>query len=290
MFIDVHTHAYKRPWPGIDGKPVFSTPEQVIARFDQLGIEKGCILPIVNPEVYLPQSNEEVLEICDRYPDRFVPFCNIDPRAVSNSCDSPLDYILRYYKELGCRGIGEVMPNLPFMHPKSRNLFKHCQVVGLPLTFDISDRLDGDYGFYDQPGLPQLQDTLKSFPELTIVCHGPAFWAEIGELELVGDRAGYPHYPIVKEGAVAKMMRRYGNMWCDLSAGSGYNALARDPEYAVSFLNEFADRLMFGTDICAPDQEIRIGSFLMQLRDAGKLSQENFNKISRQNAIRLYRL
>jgi len=290
MFIDVHTHAYKRPYPGVDGKPVFSTPEQVIVRFDELGIEKGCILPIVNSEVYLPQSNEEILEMCEKYPDRFIPFCNIDPRAITNSVDAPLDYILSYYKDLGCKGIGEVMPSMPFMHPKARNLFKHCQSVGLPLTFDISDRLDGDYGFYDEPGLPQLQDTLRSFPKLTIVCHGPAFWAEIGKLELPGDRVGYPSYPISEEGAVPKMMRRYENMWCDLSAGSGYFAMARDPEYAAAFLNEFADKLMYGTDICAHDQQIKIGSLLIELRDSGKLSEEKFNKIARENAIRLYGL
>ena len=290
MFIDVHTHAYKRPWPGLNGKPVFSTPEQVITRFDELGIEKGCILPIVNSEVYLPQSNEEVLEMCDKYPDRFIPFCNIDPRAITNSCDAPLDYILQYYKDLGCRGIGEVMPNLPFLHPKSLNLFKHCQTVGLPLTFDISDRLDGDYGFQDDPGLPQLESVLKSFQKLTIVCHGPAFWAEIGKLETPGDRVGYPNYPVNEEGVVPKMMRRYENMWCDLSAGSGYNAMTRDPEYAVQFLNEFADKLMYGTDICAYDQVIKIGDFLLDLKNSGKLSEEKFNKIARENAIRLYNL
>ena len=88
MFIDLHAHAYRQPYPGPDGKPVFSTPQQLIERYDELGVDKGCLMPIVNPEVYLPQSNEEILEIARTYPHRFIPFCNIDPRAVSNSSDA----------------------------------------------------------------------------------------------------------------------------------------------------------------------------------------------------------
>ncbi len=90
MFIDVHGHAYRDPYPGPDGKPVFCRPEQLLARYDELGVEKGALLPIVNPEVYLPQSNEEILTIAREHPDRFIPYCNIDPRAVTNSSDAPL--------------------------------------------------------------------------------------------------------------------------------------------------------------------------------------------------------
>ena len=71
------------------------------------------------------------------------------------------------------------------------------------------------------------------------------------------DRADYPDYRIEEEGVVPKLFRRYENLYGDLSANSGYNALARDPEYAVKFINEFQDRLMYGTDICQPDMPIR---------------------------------
>ena len=33
MFIDIHAHAYRNPQPVWDGKPLFSTPQQVLARF-----------------------------------------------------------------------------------------------------------------------------------------------------------------------------------------------------------------------------------------------------------------
>lgn len=287
MFIDLHGHAYRDPYPGPDGKPVFSNPEQLLARYDELGVEKGALLPIVNPEVYLPQSNEEILDMARQYPDRFIPYCNIDPRAVSNSSDAALDYILRHYKDRGCRGIGEVMPNLPFTDPLVWNLFRHAQSVGLPLTFDISARIGGTYGLYDDPGLPQLEASLQAFPDLIIVCHGPAFWAEISSLDSPEDRGGYPSYPIRDEGAVARLLRSYPNMRCDLSAYSGYNALARDPAYAITFLNEFSDRLLFGLDICAHDQPAPIVDLLIDMKARRQISAEAFDRIARDNAVML---
>ena len=290
MFIDIHGHAYWKPQPMVNGRINFSTPEQVLKRYDELDIEKGCLLPLIGPEVYIPESNEEILAMAARYPNRFIPFCNIDPRALTNSAEAPLGDLLRYYQDLGCKGIGEVMPNLPFSDPLVRNLFKHVQDVGFPLIFDGSVAVGRGYGLVDDPGMPQLEQSLRDFPNLTFLGHGPPFWAEIGQLEKPEDRAGYPKYPIKDEGAVPMLMRRYPNLWGDLSAGSGYNAFARDPEYAVTFLNEFQDRLCFGTDICPPDQNLPLAGFLIGLRDEGRISADAFERISKANAVRLLAL
>lgn len=289
-FIDIHAHAYRLPAVMPGGKPWFSTPDQLIRRYDELGIEKACLLPIVNAEVYLPQSNEEILQMAERHPDRFIPFCNLDPRAISNSADAPLGDLLRYYRDLGCKGIGEVMPNLPFLDPLVQNLFKHVEAVGFPLIFDISHCIGHRYGLYDDPGLPQLERCLQNFPKLVILGHGPAYWAEIGKLRAPDDRAGYPDYPFDEEGAVPRLFRKYPNMYGDLSAGSGYNALARNPAYAVQFLNEFQDRLLFGTDICAPDQAVPQAAFLRKLKDISQISDKAFHKIARGNAVKLLKL
>lgn len=290
MFIDIHAHAYRRPYPGPNGKAVFSTPEQILKRHDELGIERAVLLPLVNPEVYLPQSNEDILEMCENSNGRFIPFCNIDPRAITNSCDAPLGYILRYYRDCGCKGIGEVLPNMEFRDPKLHNLLKHVQDVGFPFIFDATGRKDTWYGLYDDPGMPQLEDCLRKFPGVAFLGHGPAFWAEIGQLETPADRYGYPAYPIKEEGVVPKLMRRYPNLYGDLSAGSGANALMRDPSYAVQFLNEFQDRLLFGTDICAYDQPVPLVDFLLSLCKDNKIDEVVFQKIARENAIKLLHL
>lgn len=290
MFIDIHAHAYRKGTPPQDGRTLFSTPCEVLKRYDKAGIEKGILLPLVGPEVYLPQSNEDILDMCANHKGRFVPFCNMDPRGISNSPDAPFDIWLKHYKKAGCKGVGEFMPNLHFTDPRVLNFFKHCQNLDMPLIFDISERTWGRYGLYDDQGLPQLEYCLKTFPRLKIFGHGPAFWAEIGKLETPADRGGYPKYAFTEEGVVPKLFRRYKNLYGDLSAGSGANALTRNPDYAIKFLNEFSDRLMFGTDICSPDQRFISAEFLLEMRDAGKISDKVFSAIARKNAIRVLKL
>lgn len=290
MFIDIHAHAYLFPSPPQDGHTQFPVPADLIQRHDELGIECAILLPLIGPEVYLPQSNEEIIETCRRYPGRFLPACNIDPRGIRNSVDTDFSVWLDWYKEHGSILIGEFMPNMPFLHPQVQNFFKYAERSGLPLTFDISPVIGNDYGLYDDLGLPQLETCLKIFPELKIFGHGPAFWSEIGQLETPGDRGGYPRYPIKEEGVVPKLLRRYENMLGDLSAGSGYNALARDPEYAVTFLTEFQDKLYFGTDMCSTDADVPLIKFLIDLKENGKITPEIFNKIARENAIKIFNL
>ncbi len=291
MFIDIHVHSRLFQGPKRNGKDAYATPEHLLARYDAIGVERAVVLPGVNPECCrIPQSIGEVLLMAEQHNGRFIPFCNVDPRSISNSNDAPLGDILSYYKDKGCKGVGEVCANMPFLHPMVQNLFKHTEKAGLPLTFHISPTIGGNYGLYDDPGLPQLEMSLRSFPKLNFLGHSQAFWAEMGRLLTPADRCGYPKYPIIEEGVVPHLMRRYPNLYGDLSAGSGHNALARDPEYAVKFLNEFQDRLLFGTDICAPDTPTPLVDFLLDLRDSGKISEAVFQKIARENAVKLLNL
>ncbi|MGI6209466.1 MAG: amidohydrolase family protein [Anaerolineae bacterium] len=295
MFIDIHAHAYRKAPPPMPVR--FCTAEEVIARYDEVGIERGAVLPIVSPEIYLPQANEEILDMAEQYPDRLIPFCNVDPRALTNSADAPLGDLLRYYKDKGCRGIGEVMPNLPVMHPMVQNLFRHAEEVGLPVIFDGSDQLSGDFGLYDDPGLPQLEHTLQKFPDLVLLGHGPVFWSEIARLETPAERGfvfgprgqvgRLPTGPVKEEGVVPVLFRRYPNLYGDLSDFTAYNAFNRDHEYGPRFLTEFQDRLLFGTDILSPTMPLPLIDLLLEWRDSGKISETVFNKVARENAIRL---
>ncbi|MDD2708515.1 MAG: amidohydrolase family protein [Verrucomicrobiae bacterium] len=287
MFIDIHAHAVRIPAAPFLGFQTFPTPEQLLNRYRELNVDRGILLPLVSPEVYLPQANEDILEMAERFPGKFIPFCNIDPRVVSNSFDAPLDRCLKYYKDKGCRGVGEVTVNLPFLHPLVQNLFKHTQEAGLPLTFHIAPQMGGCYGIHDDPGLPQLEQCLGKFSKLKFLAHSATFWAEISRLETPADRRGYPSYPVNEEGVVPKLFRRYPNLLGDLSAGSGCNALTRDPDYAAHFLAEFQDRLFFGIDICKPDGPAPLAGFLVKLRDEKKISQDVFSKVTRENAVKL---
>lgn len=294
MYIDFHSHCYRKKSPFGN----FCTPEELIARNEELGIERAVLLPIVSPEIYMPQSNEDILEMAEQYPDKFIPFCNIDPRALTNSPDAKLDYLLNHYKEKGCKGLGEVMPNMAVMDPLIQNLFRHAEKVGFPVIFDGSDQLTGDFGLYDDPGLPQLEHSLQRFPELKIFGHGPVFWAEIGQLKTPAERSfifnlnggqigRLPKHKIDEEGVVPILLRRYPNLYGDLSDFTAYNALARDPEYAAKFIEEFQDRLFFGSDMCSPTMAVPLAAQLIEWRDSGHITEVAFNKIARENAIKL---
>lgn len=300
MFIDIHAHCYRLKTPPFVCN--FCTPDELIARYDKMGVEMGAVLPIVNPEIYFPQSNEDVLEMAQQHPDRIFAFCNIDPRLLTDSPRSKLAPVLQWYKDKGAKGVGEVMPNLAVMDPLIQNLFAAADEVGLPVTFDGSDTLgNGDFGLYDDPGLPQLEHTLQSFPNLKLFGHGPLFWSEIGRLKTPGERCYFytfrgsqigrmPKHKIDEEGVVPILFRRYPNLYGDLSDGTCYNALTRDEDFTFRFFEEFQDRLCFGTDMVGPDMPEHLSAKLIEWRDRGCISETVFNKIARENAIRIFGL
>lgn len=290
MFIDIHVHAIQEevmPRPDT-GKQPLSTPEVLIRRYDAVGIERGVILPIGTPDsTYIVQSNEEILRMAQNFPGRFIPFCNLDPRIALNDWQAPLEKLLLYYRDKGCKGVGEITANLPMLDPRVQNLFRSAEIAGLPVTFHLSPYQGNIYGLVDDPGLPQLEYSLQKYPDLKFFGHSQTFWAEMGANPSMLDRLGYPGGAITEEGRIPQLMRKYGNLYGDLSAGSGCNALTRDRQNAVRFLNEFSDRLFFGTDICAPDTPTPLVDFLLDLRKTGEISEEVFQKIARENAIRV---
>ena len=286
--IDFHGHCFQERTAPVGGVQPYCTPDELLRIYDRLGIEKGCICPEVVPEVGMfTQSNEEVLEICRRHPDRFVPFCNVDPRNAYNSASADLAWALEYYKAKGCRGLGEVQANLRIGDERVRNLFAAAECNGLPLVFHLSPFPGRGYGLVDDKGLPGLERALKDFPKLRFVGHSQAFWCEIGEYEGQDSRFGYPKGP-VKEGRIAQLMRQYPNLCAELSSGSGLNALERDRAYAARFLTEFADRLFFAMDICSPTGWIStLPSLLDDMLANGEISETTHLKIVRGNAAKV---
>lgn len=286
--IDIHVHARLSRVINFMGTDTsFATAEELISMYDRLGIDKGVVLPEVNPECCTCiQSNEEVIEIVKKYPDKFEWFCNIDPRMGYNSPNTDLSYYLDYYKELGAKGVGEICCNLYFDDPYIENLFYHCERTGMPVIFHIGPQIGKCYGLVDELGLYRLEKELAKFPELLFIGHSQPFWAEIGTNVDSKTRWVYPEGK-VKPGRIVELMRKYPNLCGDLSAGSGYNALARDPDFAYEFIEEFKDRLFFGTDICSPKNDMKLSFWLDEAVSNKKISNEAYDKVCRENALKL---
>ncbi len=288
MLIDIHAHTSCFVGPQRLEGGTFATPEQLMDMLKPRGVSQAVILPLVNPECRDHISGvADALTVVEKYPDFFIPFMNIDPRQLTNSPDADLSHLMRYYIARGCTGIGEVVANLPFDDPLMDNLFKHAQANNLPLTFHIAIQKGGMYGIIDHQGLPLLERALQKFPELIFLGHSQPFWAEISGDLVEEERNIYPKGKVTEGGAVVRLMREYPNLHGDLSAGSGHNAVSRDPEFGYVFLAEFQDRLLFGTDVCDPRDETPLIDFLNDAVAHGHISQEVYEKVGWRNAQKL---
>ncbi len=293
--IDIHAHITVHPEIvpklKITGQRMLSTKE-LIGFYDELNIEKGVLLPLVAPEgQWVTFSNEDCYIAANENPEKFLWFMNVDPRAAENSTNADLSYIMEHYKKLGAKGIGEITANLYADDPKMENLFRHCAEAKLPAIIHISPRIDFNYGIVDELGLPRIEKELKKFPDLKLIGHSQPFWAEISDDVTEELRNDYPKGK-VKEGRLPRLMREYGNLYCDLSAGSGANAIMRDKEFAAKFFEEFSDRIFYGCDFCSITNrhQFEFDAFLDSMVEDGYLSLENYKKIVRENAVKILNL
>ena len=289
--IDIHTHLTLYPDivpRRLDGSRFLCTEEQ-IAIHDKLNVDFAVILPLTAPEAqWMTMSNEEAKVISDRHPDRFTWFCNVDPRQGSYHAQVDLGHIINHYKELGAKGLGELTTTLYADDPMMDNLVSHCEQLDMPVLIHIAPQVGGCYGIVDELGLPRIEKMLKKHPDMKLIGHSAAFWGEISNDLLQENRNGYPKGKVT-EGRLPKLLRDNGNLYCDLSAGSGSNAMMRDPEYAAQFMEEFADRIFYACDVCSVTNTFQytFDDFLTKMVSDGMLSQENYEKIVRKNAVKL---
>ena len=157
------------------------------------------------------------------------------------------------------------------------------------MLFHIAPQHGGAYGIVDELGLPRLERMVRKHHDLKFIGHSAAFWSEISEGCTQETRNGYPKGKVV-EGRLPRLLREYGNLYCDLSAGSGSNAMMRDPEYAAKFMEEFSDRIFYGIDSCTYDRDTfpyTFDAWLTKMVEDKMLSQETYEKIIRRNAEKI---
>lgn len=288
--IDVHIHTAM--WKGVQRITggTFASPDEIREKYDAWGIEKGFILPFVNPEgANIVQSNEEVYQIVQDHGDIFGWFCNLNPHMGNNTSTTNFSHFLNHYKNLGAKGVGELTFNMYADDPMVENLLYHCAECDLPVLFHIGPTIGNCYGLVDEVGLPRIEKLLKKYPKLIMIGHSQPWWAEISTDVTQENRNTYPKGKVTA-GRLCDLLGEYGNLYADMSAGSGFNAISRDVEFAYKFIERFQDKLMFGTDICSPKDYMPLSKWLDDELTAGNISQTVYEKISRGNAIKLLKL
>ncbi len=276
-YVDVHTHL-GRTW---NGDPPL-TPDGLLRWMDEHDVAKAVVLPLVSPESssYL-NLTEQALAASKAHPDRLVAFCCIDPRTSYVGGKAGLKAMLQEYVDAGAKGLGEHKAGLPIDDARSMIVYEVCGELGLPVLFHC-DNLRGT----DKPGLPGLDRVLTTFPTVNFIGHGPGFWASIsGKLDERG-LGGYPKGPVEPGGALDRLFDSHENLWGDLSAGSGANAISRDLDFGRAFLVRRADRLLFGTDYLKPGQAVPQFALFQHI----DLPADVRARIERENATRLLKL
>lgn len=285
--IDMHTHLVTAATPFC-----FSAEERLA--FDKaMNIGKSVLLPAaVDPKLSADQldewdkiglQSEDARALAQQYPDHFAWMCNV----YLDGTDAPFEQLKRY-KAMGACGVGEFTQTLRLDDPRMEQLFDWCGQLNLPFLFHISPS-GQSYGVVDLPGLPLLEGALKKFPHTRFIGHSQPFWFEMSEYpaDLTDEeRNAYPAGKVVP-GRVPYLLEKYDNLYGDLSADSGGNAILRDADYGIEFLNRFQDKLMYGSDTISCELHYPLGAYLDSLHHQGKLSDEAYTKIIRGNAERI---
>jgi predicted TIM-barrel fold metal-dependent hydrolase len=102
------------------------------------------------------------------------------------------------------------------------------------------------FGMYNH-GFDRFSTMLEQFPRVTFIGHAQTWWANI-DANHRDQTVLYPKGPVTPGGLTDRYLRDYPNMYADLSAGSGLNALTRDEAFTRDFLTRHQDKLLYGSD------------------------------------------
>ena len=282
MLIDAHNHPN---WHGHDA-------ERILENMDEQGIDQLWLFSWEVPQdEYSPHYHkvlppggmgipfEDVLQVGRTAPDRFVLGYMPHPKR-----PDAIDRLKAAVEIHGVRLASELKVRVLFDDPDALRLYQFCGEHKLPITIHLDYPIDHGKGDYPRPNwwyggsMDALERAIIECPETVFIGHAPGFWSHIS-----GDERGrgesYPEGAVLPDGRVSHMLRQYRNLYADLSAGSGLNAIARDRDFGRQFLVDYQDKLLFGRDFF----DTRLMDFIATL----DLPPGAYDKITYGNAQRL---
>jgi predicted TIM-barrel fold metal-dependent hydrolase len=282
-YVDMHRHLV--PGPFSLGKSIESQIEATLRWMAAHNVEQSVVQMAVYIEENEPYDSAAVrqrLDLFRPHANVLIPFIAMHPNTPHSHTE--LLEIFAEVKEQGVLGFGEFkIKDFAVNDSKCMALYAACEEAGLPVLIHIDHK-----HCYDVPGLPGLEEVLKTFPNQPFVGHAQGWWASIStdpqEQDDLGDR---PKTPVQPGGAIQRLMDTYPNLYGDLAASSGLNAVTRDPAYTASFFEKYQDRLMFGTDTAAVLIK-NWGHF--EVYEALDMPEPIESKILRANARRVFKL
>ena len=266
--IDMHSHDYARSREGV---------EEWVRTMDSAGIEKTVILSMAHGRMF-----DSIVEVYSAYPDRFEVWCGFDYTDYQGG-GWPEEALLELERchAMGAAGVGELgdkgkglyysKPPAWGMHPDDPRmdlLWEKCGELGMPVSIHVADpkwmynpmdstndglmnayswRLDNQPGIVDHQGMIDiLERTVKKHPGTTfIACH---FANCSYDLSILGS-----------------LLDRYPNLYADISAR--YAEICAIPRAAGRFIDQYQDRIVYGTDMGRDGEMYRITFRLLESAD-----------------------
>ena len=139
----------------------------------------------------------------------------------------------------GAKGIGEHRweGDIPF----TWRMLDMARDFKVPILFHFEEVL------FPAAVFSEFYKVIEKYPTVTFIGHGIDWWGAIDK-NYHKSQGGRPRGLINPGGLTDQWLSRYPNLHCDMSAGSGNNALLRDPYRAKEFIIRHQDRMLFGSD------------------------------------------
>ena len=223
--IDIHQHT------NYSGR----TNEQLTAHQRVMGAAKSVLLPAGSSGGLEAGAggNDTVVAISRKYPGEYVFFANELPNIPETKS------VLEKFLKAGAIGIGE------------QKFEVECASKGIQLVASIAAHhnvpvlMHFQHGKYNT-GIERFYKMAEKFPKVNFIGHAQTWWGNIDKNHQ--QAVMYPKGRVTPGGITDRLLSDYANVYGDLSAGSGLNALLRDEDHAREFLARHQDKLIYGSD------------------------------------------
>jgi predicted TIM-barrel fold metal-dependent hydrolase len=215
------------------------TPEANIVHLDGCGVSNANILAREN-------SAEQIEAIRTKYPGRILGWF-----ASADITKPDAESLLTKAVKSGAAGFGEIKFHVEAAGPELRRMYALAAELNVPILIHFQEVPHTPTEGVFSTGFRNFEAMLKAYPKTRFIGHADAFWANISAD--YANESAYPSGKIKPGGVTDKLLGDYANLYGDLSANSGNNALSRDPEFTGGFLKRHQDKLIFGSDCSCSD-------------------------------------